>query len=200
MPLRPPAAGIRPAVRAVAARSAREGVRSRAPRFSCDPTPRVESPPMDRDALERARGRIAEARKEGPSRADLEAALERAEAGLDALAQTAAELESVVPERLGAAVEEGMRAEVLPVARHIAEVRGLTGQMVRRIEALQAEVAAERRERLEDLAVLVELIGTGWRAVERRLDRAERILDRIERALEEQPGAALYRIDSRQAQ
>src|SRR5688572_19590144 len=108
---------------------------------------------MDRDALERARARIAEAREGGPTRADLEAALERAEAGLDALTRTAAELESVVPERLGAAVEEGMRAEVLPVARHIAEVRGLTGQMVRRIEALQAEVAAERRERLEDLAV-----------------------------------------------
>ena len=155
---------------------------------------------MDRDALERARARIAEAREGGPTRADLEAALERAEAGLDSLAQTAAELESAVPERLGAAIEEGMRAEVLPVARNIAEVRGLTGQLVRRIEALQGEVAAERRERLEDLAVLVELIGSGWRAVERRLDRAERILDRIERALEERPGAALYRIDSRQAQ
>lgn len=155
---------------------------------------------MDRDALERARARIAEAREGGPTRADLEAALERAEAGLDSLAQTAAELESAVPERLGAAIEEGMRAEVLPVARHIAEVRGLTGQLVGRIEALQGEVAAERRERLEDLAVLVELIGSGWRAVERRLDRAERILDRIERALEERPGAALYRIDSRQAQ
>ena len=155
---------------------------------------------MDRDALERARARIAEAREGGPTRADLEAALERAEAGLDSLAQTAAELESAVPERLGAAIEEGMRAEVLPVARNIAEVRGLTGQLVGRIEALQGEVAAERRERLEDLAVLVELIGSGWRAVERRLDRAERILDRIERALEERPGAALYRIDSRQAQ
>ncbi len=155
---------------------------------------------MDRDALERARARIAEAREGGPTRADLEAALERAEAGLDSLAQTAAELESAVPERLGAAIEEGMRAEVLPVARHIAEVRGLTGQLIGRIEALQGEVAAERRERLEDLAVLVELIGSGWRAVERRLDRAERILDRIERALEERPGAALYRIDSRQAQ
>jgi hypothetical protein len=155
---------------------------------------------MDRDALERARARIAEAREGSPTRADLEAALERAEAGLDSLAQTAAELESAVPERLGAAIEEGMRAEVLPVARNIAEVRGLTGQLVGRIEALQGEVAAERRERLEDLAVLVELIGSGWRAVERRLDRAERILDRIERALEERPGAALYRIDSRQAQ
>ena len=28
-----------------------------------------------------------------------------------------------------------MRAEVLPVARQIAEVRGLTGQLVRRLEA-----------------------------------------------------------------
>jgi hypothetical protein len=155
---------------------------------------------MDRDALERARARIAEAREGGTTKADLEAALARAEAGLDALAQTAAELETVVPDRLGAAIEEGMRAEVLPVAKHIAEVRGLTGQLVRRLEALQAEVAAERRERLEDLAVLVELIGSGWRSVERRLDRAERILDRIERSLEERPGAALYRIDSRQAQ
>ncbi len=154
---------------------------------------------MDREALERARARIAEAREDRPSRVDLEAALERAESALDGLARTAAELEAVVPDRLGAAIEEGMRAEVVPVARQIAEVRGLTGQLVRRLEGLQAELAAERRERLEDLALLVELIGSGWRGVERRLDRAERILDRIERALEERPAAALYRIDGLQA-
>jgi hypothetical protein len=150
---------------------------------------------MNRDALARAQARVVEARAERPNRIELEAALERAENALDALAQTTAELETAVPERLGAAVEEGMRAEVLPVARHIAEVRGLTGQIVRRLEALQGEIAAERRERLEDLALLVDLIGSGWGGVERRLDRAERILDRIERALEERPGAALYRID-----
>jgi hypothetical protein len=150
---------------------------------------------MNRDALARAQARLVEARAERPNRIELEAALERAESALDALAQTAAELETAVPERLGAAIEEGMRAEVLPVARHIAEVRGLTGQVVRRLEALQGEIAAERRERLEDLALLVDLIGSGWRGVERRLDRAERILDRIERGLEERPGAALYRID-----
>jgi len=154
---------------------------------------------MDRDALERARTRLTEAREERPAWADVEAALERAEAALDALAQTAAELETVVPERLGAAIEEGVRTEVLPVARHIAEVRGLTGQLIRRLEGLQAEIAAERRDRLEDLALLVDLIGSGWRGVERRLDRAERILDRIERSLEERPGAALYRIDGLQA-
>jgi hypothetical protein len=154
---------------------------------------------MDRDALARAHARLAETRAEGPNRLELEAALERAESALDALAQTAAELEAAVPERLGSAIEVGMRAEVLPVARHIAEVRGLTGQVVRRLEALQGEIAAERRERLEDLALLVELIGSGWRGVERRLDRAERILDRIERGLEERPGAALYRIDGLQS-
>jgi hypothetical protein len=150
---------------------------------------------MNRDALARAQARVVEARAERPDRIELAAALERAESALDALAQTAAELETAVPERLGAAIEEGMRGEVLPVARHIAEVRGLTGQVVRRLEALQGEMAAERRERLEDLALLVDLIGSGWRGVERRLDRAERILDRIERGLEERPGAALYRID-----
>ena len=138
---------------------------------------------MERDALERARTRLAEAREERPGRIDLEAALERAETALDQLAQTAAELEAVVPERLGSAIEEGMKSEVLPVARQLAEVRGLTGQVVRR---------------LEDLALLVELIGSGWRGVERRLDRSERILDRIERSLEERPGAALYRIDGLQ--
>jgi hypothetical protein len=153
---------------------------------------------MDRDALERARRRLAEAREESPSRAELAAALERAETALDALAQTAAELEAVVPERLGAALEESMRAEVVPVARNLAEVRGLTMQLVRRLERLQDDAAAERKERLEDLALLVDLIASGWRGVERRLDRAERVLDRIDRALEERPGAAVYRIEGRQ--
>ena len=154
---------------------------------------------MNREALERARTRLADARAEPPSRADLEDALERAGSALDQLARTAAELEAVVPERLGSAIEQGMHAEVLPVARQIAEVRGLTGQLVRRLDGLQAEIAAERRERLEDLALLVELISSGWRGVERRLDRSERILDRMERSLEERPGAALYRIDGLQA-
>lgn len=152
---------------------------------------------MDRDALERARRRLTEAREEGPSRADLEAALERAESALDALARSAAELETAVPERLGAALQEGMRAEVVPVARNLAEVRGLTVQLVRRLERLQAEAAAERKERLEDLALLVDLNASGWRGVERRLDRTERVLDRIDRRLEERPSAAVYRLDSR---
>jgi hypothetical protein len=152
---------------------------------------------MDRDGLERARRRIAEAGGDGPDAAEL-AALEGAKKGLEALAATAAELQVAVPERLGAAVRAGMEAEVLPVARHIAEVRGLTSHVIGRLERLSGEVAAERTARVEDLALLVDLVASGWRGVEGRLDRLERILDRVERALEQQPGAAVYRIEARE--
>jgi hypothetical protein len=90
-----------------------------------------------------------------------------------------------------------MRAEVLPVARHIAEVRGLSAQTIRRLERLQADLDAERLARVEDLALLVDLVSSGWRSVERRLDRLERILDRLERSLEDRPVASLYRIEER---
>ena len=149
---------------------------------------------MERDALERARRRLAAA----PDGAALEGALEQARSGLEALAQTTAELEATVPERLGSAIEEGMRAEVLPVARHVAEIRGLMAQVIRRLESVGGEVAAERAARLEDLALLVDLVSSGWLGVERRLDRLERGLDRLERALEERPGAPLYRLERRE--
>ncbi len=130
--------------------------------------------------------------------ADVEAALAQTKDGLEALAQTAAELEAGIPEQLGSALQEGLRAEVLPVARHIAEVRGLSAQTIRRLERLQGDLAAERKARVEDLALLVDLIASGWRGVERRLDRLERIMDRVERALEDRPAASVYRIDDRQ--
>jgi hypothetical protein len=149
---------------------------------------------MDRDAIERARIRLAAA-GEGEPEAVLEALLERARAGLEALALTAAELESGMPERLDSALQRGLREEVIPVAKHLAEVRGLSGQTIRRLERLQGDLAAERQARVEDLALLVDLIASGWRGVERRLDRLERVLDRIERALEDRPAAAVYRIE-----
>jgi hypothetical protein len=149
---------------------------------------------MDRDALERARRRIAVAGARTDA-AEIDSALRQAKAGLEALARTAAELEAAVPERLGSAIQEGMKAEVLPVARHIAEVRGLSAQIVGRLERLSGDIAAERRARVEDLALLVDLVASGWRGVERRLDRLERIFDRLERSLDESPNAAVYRID-----
>ena len=150
---------------------------------------------MDSDSIERARMRLADSGDGRPDDAALEALLERARSGLEALAVTTAELEAGIPERLDTALQRGLREEVLPVARHLAEVRGLSGQTIRRLERLQGDLLAERKARVEDLALLVELITSGWRGVEGRLDRLERILDRLERALEDRPSAAVYRIE-----
>jgi len=147
------------------------------------------------DPLERAGRRLAEATRNGADAPALDAAVDRAREALESLAERTAELEAAVPERLGAAVQESMRAEVLPVGRHVAEVRGLANQTIRRLERLQLDLDAERRARVEDLAVLVDLIAAGWRGVERRLDGLERVVDRLERALEASPGAHVYRLD-----
>jgi hypothetical protein len=147
--------------------------------------------------LQRARARLAEAQSPADAPA-LEAAVERARDALETLALRTAELEATVPERLGTAVRESIEAEVLPVGRHVAEIRGLTNGTIRRLERLQLDLDAERRARVEDLAILVDLISSGWRGIDRRLDRLERTIDRLERSLEDAPGAELYRLDGHQ--
>jgi hypothetical protein len=59
------------------------------------------------------------------------------------------------------------------VARHIAEIRGLLNQAIRRLERLEGELLAERHARVDDLALLVELVSSGWRGVDVRLERLE---------------------------
>jgi hypothetical protein len=155
---------------------------------------------VDRDAIEQVRMRLAQSGEERPDDAALQALLERARAGLEALALTTAELETGIPEKLEASMQKGLREEVIPVARHLAEVRGLTGQTIRRLERLQTDFVSERQSRVEDLSLLVDLITSGWRGVEKRLDRMERVLDRVERALDEraESPAPIYRIDRQQ--
>ena len=110
---------------------------------------------MDREALDRARRRLVEARAGHPPAAELEAALDRAREGLESLAQATAELEASVPDRLGSAIQEGMRAQVVPVARNIAEVRGLSNQIVRRLEHIQTDLEIGRASCRERVYVLV---------------------------------------------
>jgi hypothetical protein len=129
---------------------------------------------MDVLALERARERIADAAAGRGEPARIEAALERSRAQIEALAATAAELEAGIPVQVGAAVRDGLRAEVLPVARHIAEIRGLLNQAIRRLERLEAELLAERHARIDDLSLLVDLVSSGWKGVDARLERLER--------------------------
>ena len=128
---------------------------------------------MDPKALERAKQRIADAAAGRPEPAVIEAALERSRSQIEALAATAAELEASIPAHVASAVRDGLRVEVLPVARHIAEIRGLLNQAIRRLERLEGDLLAERHARVDDLALLVELVTSGWRGVDTRLARLE---------------------------
>ena len=145
---------------------------------------------MDEGAIERARRRLARAAEGRTDPVAVEAALERARAGIEALAETTARIESTLPEKVEEAVQESLREQVLPVGRHLAEVRGLTAQAIRRLERLEGDLLAERHGRIDDLALLVDLIGSGWRGVDERLAR-------IEKSLEADNGAVVYRMEER---
>ena len=129
---------------------------------------------MDERALERAKHRIAAAAAGRTAPVDLEAALERSRAQIESLAQATAEIEATLPEKIGAALHDGLRAEVLPVARQLAEIRGLLNQAIRRLERLEGDLLAERHARIDDLALVVDLITSGWQGVDDRLARLER--------------------------
>jgi hypothetical protein len=127
-------------------------------------------------AIERANERLRQAAEARTQAAAVDAALERARHQVEVLAETAASLEATLPDRVGDAVREGMREQVLPVARHLAEVRGLSAQLVRRLERIEGESLAERHARVDDLGLLVDLITSGWTGVDERLARLERAL------------------------
>jgi hypothetical protein len=129
---------------------------------------------VDEKTLQRAKARIAEAASGRVAPAELEAALERTRMQVEALAAAAADLEGTLPEKVTAAVHDGLRAEVLPVGRNLAEIRGLLNQVIRRLERLEGDVLAERHARIDDLALLVDLVSSGWHGVSSRLDRLER--------------------------
>jgi hypothetical protein len=143
---------------------------------------------MDEGAIERARGRLLEAAEERAQPADVEAALERARAQMETLAAAAAELEASLPVQVAEALREGLRAEAGPVARRVNEIKGLTNQVIRRLEHLEGELTAERYSRVDDLGLLVDLIDAGWRGVDDRLRR-------IEDALAASAGATVYKIE-----
>jgi hypothetical protein len=128
---------------------------------------------MDDQALERARARIAEAREGHFEATRVEAALDRARAQIESLATATAELEGQLPDRVGDAVRDGLRREVLPVARTFAEIKGLVNQANHRLERLEQDLLAERHARIDDLAILVDLVSSGWQGVDERLRRLE---------------------------
>ena len=106
----------------------------------------------------------------------LEAALERARLQIEALAQTADELQIVLPDAVGGALRDGLREEAAPISRRLAEVKGLSNQMIRRLERLETDLLIERHARVDDLNLLVELLTTQWKSLNERLDRIETAL------------------------
>jgi hypothetical protein len=128
--------------------------------------------PVER-ALEKANVRLTEAASNRASPADVDAALERARAAIESLALASAQMQEGLPD----AIQDGLKEHFRPSARHIAEMRGLMNQVVRRLERLEGDLLAERHARVDDLALLVDLVASGWQSVNDRLAKIEEKLD-----------------------
>ena len=142
---------------------------------------------MDQDAIARAMQRLGETSETRSDPATVDAALERARTAVESLAATTAELEAALPD----AIQDGIREHFRPSTRHLAEVRGLMNQVIRRLERIEGDALADRNARVDDLALLVDLIASGWRSVENRMTQLESRLQR--------EGAVVYRLEDRQA-
>ena len=145
---------------------------------------------MDEDAVSEALKRVAGAAEGRPTTADVDAALERARSQIEGLAALAAELQSSLPEQIGETIRESLHAEARPMSRRVNEIRGLSNQMIRRLERLEGDLTAERYSRVDDLGLLVELITSSWRSVELRLAH-------IEQELNAQHGATVHPLERR---
>jgi hypothetical protein len=148
---------------------------------------------MTDDAFERARERLKEAAEGRPDAAAVDAALERARAQVEELAQAAAQLEATLPAKIDDALQDGLQEQVKPVGRNLAEIRGLTNQVIRRLERIEGDLLAERHARVDDLALLVDLISSGWKSVDERLGS-------LERSIQTSQGAIVYRMEERHAE
>ena len=139
--------------------------------------------------MERAQERV-EQRADG---AALDALLVRAREQVEALATATAALEESLPAR----VQDAVRGEAQPVGRNLAEIRGLMNQLLRRLSALEGDLLTERNGRVDDLALLVDLVSSGWKGVDARLGRIEAVVNRLEQQAHESRGAIVYRMEDR---
>jgi hypothetical protein len=127
------------------------------------------------------------------SRAE-EQVVQRAEgAALDTLiTRTREQVEALaaLADTLPASVEDAVRDQAQPLGRNVAELRGLMNQVLRRLEAVESDLLLERNGRVDDLALLVDLVSSGWQNVDARLAR-------LEESIRTDRGAVIYRIEDR---
>jgi hypothetical protein len=148
---------------------------------------------MHDSAINRARERI----EQRADIAGIDAVLEQARTSVDALLAATEAAAAGLPDRVDDAVRTGLREQAAPLARNVAEIRGLMNQVIRRLDRLEGDSAAERHARVDDLALLVDLISSGWKGVETRLGRTEAIVTRLEHDLQHRAGARVHRIEDR---
>lgn len=101
--------------------------------------------------------------------------------------QHAEHAELAVPDSAPApALDEAVLAEVrnvvTPATEQVFQLRALLGEFVQRLKS-------ERRERVEDLELMTELMVEGWKNVDRRLGRIEKVVSRLEDAQSAAPAA-----------
>jgi uncharacterized coiled-coil protein SlyX len=84
------------------------------------------------------------------------------------------------------ALDEAVLAEVrnvvTPATEQVFQLRALLGEFVQRLKS-------ERRERVEDLELMTELMVEGWKNVDRRLGRIEKVVSRLEEVQSAAPAA-----------
>jgi hypothetical protein len=76
-----------------------------------------------------------------------------------------------------------LRAEV----QSLDPLRSVLTELGEAIRDLRRETDAERRERVDDLSVVIDLISTGWQGIERRLGRIEQHLGQLETGRRQPP-------------
>jgi hypothetical protein len=81
-----------------------------------------------------------------------------------------------IREQLRESLRDGLREEAAPISRRLAEVKGLSNNAIRRLENIELTIESERNARVDDLALLVELLTEGWRTMNARLERIEAAL------------------------
>jgi len=61
---------------------------------------------------------------------------------------------------------------------------------------LEGDLLTERSARVDDLALLVDLVSSGWKGVDARLGRIEAVVNRLEQHHDNR-GAIVYRMEDR---
>jgi hypothetical protein len=134
-----------------------------------------------RDAREAALRRIGELRQRGtgssePAGPDLRTLLARSERHVDELRRSASELAAILPTRVEAAVARALGEDEGGLGRRLDQVADQTGGLAAAVARVEGDLLAERMARVEDLEVLVDLVGGGLTALRSDLRAVRREL------------------------